>query len=117
MRPVLFVLTFLAVIALGFWAYRENYATQAALKEVEVLQRQIAGLREGLFLQRAEWAYLNRPDRLRNLATANFDRLGLLPMEPGQFGTPGLVAYPQSDLPEVDLPVDIQGVDPTGEGL
>ena len=31
MRPVLYVLSFLALIALGFWAYRENYATQAAL--------------------------------------------------------------------------------------
>ena len=82
MRAVLYVLSFLGLIALGFWAYRENYATQGALKEVEALQRQIADLREGLSVQRAEWAYLNRPDRLRDLATANFDRLGLLPMEP-----------------------------------
>lgn len=109
MRPVLYVLTFLAVIALGFWAYRENYATQAALKQVQTLQRQIVGLREGLALQRAEWAYLNRPDRLRDLATVNFDRLGLLPMEPGQFGTPAQVAYPRSAFPDISMPVDIQG--------
>jgi hypothetical protein len=94
MRPVLYVLSFLAVMALGFWAYRENYATQSALREVEALQDEIAGLRESLTLQRAEWAYLNRPDRLRDLATVNFDRLGLLPMEPSQFGTPDQVAFP-----------------------
>lgn len=117
MRPVLYVLSFLALIALGFWAYRENYTTQAALKEVEGLQRQIVGLREGLALQRAEWAYLNRPDRLRELATANFDRLGLLPMEPGQFGTPGQIAYPENDFPDIDLPMDIQGTQPLDEGL
>ncbi len=117
MRPVLYVLTFLAVIALGFWAYRENYATQAAVKQVEALQRQIVGLREGLALQRAEWAYLNRPDRLRDLATANFDRLGLLPMEPSQFGTPGQVAYPRSAFPVIDGAVDIQGTEATEEGL
>ncbi len=115
MRPVLYVLTFLAVIALGFWAYRENYATQAALKNVESLQRQIAGLREGLSVQRAEWAYLNRPDRLRELATVNFDRLGLLPMEPSQFGTPGQIAYPAPDIPQIDMPVDIQGIQPQPE--
>ncbi|WP_309663922.1 cell division protein FtsL [Tabrizicola sp.] len=115
MRPVLYVLAFLAVIALGFWAYRENYATQASLKHVQALQRQIADLREGLAVQRAEWAYLNRPDRLRELATINFDRLGLLPMEPGQFGAPGQVAYPAPDIPEIDMPLDIQGTQPLPE--
>ena len=120
MRPVLYVLTFLGLIALGFWAYRENYATQAALKDVARLQREIAGLREALALQRAEWAYLNRPDRLRELATANFDRLGLLPMEPGQFGTPFQVAYPRPALPPIEGATDVQGQvlpDETGGGL
>lgn len=109
MRPVLYVLSFLALIALGFWAYRENYATQAALKEVQALQRQIVGLREALSVQRAEWAYLNRPDRLRELATANFDRLGLMPMEPSQFGTAAEVAYPRATLPEISFTQDVQG--------
>ena len=109
MRPVLYVLTFLAVIALGFWAYRENYATQAALREVRGLQAEIADLREALSVQRAEWAYLNRPDRLRELTTLNFDRLGLLPMEPGQFGNPDQVAYPAPEIPQIMGPVDVQG--------
>jgi hypothetical protein len=117
MRPVLYVLSFLALIALGFWAYRENYATQSALKEVEALQRQIVGLRESLSVQRAEWAYLNRPDRLRDLATVNFDRLGLLPMEPGQFGNAAHVAYPPSAMPEISFPTDVQGTTTTEEGL
>lgn len=109
MRPVLYVLLFLALIALGFWAYRENYATQTALKEVEGLQRQIVGLREALSVQRAEWAYLNRPDRLRDLATANYDRLGLLPMEPSQFGAAAQVAYPAAKLPDIGFTQDVQG--------
>lgn len=114
MRPVLYVLSFLALIALGFWAYRENYATQAALKEVQGLQREIAGLREALAIQRAEWAYLNRPDRLRELATVNFDRLGLLPMEPSQFGSAAQVAYPRARLPEISFTIDTQASE---EGL
>lgn len=115
MRPLLYVLSFLSLIALGSWAYRENYATQASLKQVHALQSQIADLREGLSVQRAEWAYLNRPDRLRELATLNYDRLGLLPMDSSQFGTPGQVAYPEPDLPQIDMPVDIQGTQPLQE--
>jgi hypothetical protein len=104
MRPVIYVLCFLSLIALGAWAYRENYATQAAQREVSALQSEIAQLREALSVQRAEWAYLNRPDRLRDLATLNFDRLGLFPLEPTQFGSAAEVSYP---APDAGLPAQI----------
>jgi hypothetical protein len=101
MRPLLYVMTSLLVMGLAFWAYRENYATQQSLKDMGKLQDEIASLHEALALQRAEWAYLNRPERLRELATINFDRLGLLPLEPTQFGTAAQVTYPVPDvLPE-----------------
>ncbi len=113
MRPVLYVATFIAVMALAFWAYRENYATQHTLREVSNLQREIASLREALSIQRAEWAYLNRPDRLRDLTTLNFDRLGLLPLEPGQFGQVDQTAYPPSSfplvMPDITDPFDVVG--------
>ena len=109
MRALIYLLTFAAVIASGFWAYRENYATQQALKDVSKLNSEIADLREALSIQRAEWAYLNRPDRLRELSTINFDRLGLLPLEPEQFGLSSQIAYPQPDLalPALDGVVDV----------
>ncbi len=69
MRTVLYALSFLAVMGLAFWAYRENYATQKSINHVEALQDEIAMLRDALAVQRAEWAYLNRPDRIRELAT------------------------------------------------
>lgn len=94
MRPIVYVLSFLGLIGLGAWAYRENYATQSSLREVVALQDEIAALRENLTVQRAEWAYLNRPERLRVLATLNFDRLGLLPMDSAQFGATSAIAYP-----------------------
>lgn len=116
MRPVFFVLSFLVVMGLAFWAYRENYATQAALREMSKLQDEIASLRDALTLQRAEWAYLNRPERLRELATLNFDRLGLLPLEPAQFGAAAQVSYPAPALlpgmdgfPDIDAPVAVTG--------
>ena len=62
-------LSFLAVMGLAFWAYRENYADAGrAERRVQTCKHEIADLREALTVQRAEWAYLNRPDRLRELA-------------------------------------------------
>jgi hypothetical protein len=95
MRPLLFVLSACAVLALAFWAYSENYRTQAELRDVRALRAEIGNLHESLGVLRAEWAYLNRPDRLRELAEINFDRLQLLPLEGTQFGTVSDVAYPQ----------------------
>ena len=49
----------------------------------------------------AEWAYLNRPDRLRLLAEEYFDELQLMPMTAGHFGEPSAVAYPPVDTEQL----------------
>lgn len=85
MRSAVVILSFLAVLLSGFWAYHENYATKEALRKASRLGIEIARLQEAIAMQRAEWAHLNRPDRLAELAAANFDRLGLMPMLPEQF--------------------------------
>ena len=110
MRSLLFVLSALAVMGLGFWAYQENYKTQMALRNVEDVQQDIGALREELAVLRAEWAYLNRPDRLRELADLNYDRLGLLPLMPEQFGRVDQISYPTEVLAPVLNPVDVVGV-------
>ncbi len=108
MKGMLYVLSALAVIGLAFWAYQENYRTQAALNEAERLQRDIGKLRSRLAMLRAEWAYLNRPDRLRDLAEINFGSLALLPLRPDQFGRVDQVAYPQEEAPIIfNSPVDV----------
>ena len=112
MRPVLYILSFLAVLASAFWAYRENYATQAQLKDIAAVQDDIATLRENIALQRAEWAYLNRPDRLAELADLNFDKLNLLPLDPGQFADVAAIPYPVPAAPATTAPTDGAIVDP-----
>ena len=79
MKGLIYVGLALAVMGLGFWAYRENYATQASLREVRGLQGQIDATQARLDRLEAEWAYLNRPDRLRDLAELGADRLRVGP--------------------------------------
>jgi hypothetical protein len=111
MRSVLYILTVLTVIGLAFWAYRENYATQKALSETDKLRHQIQQSHARLAVLRAEWAYLNRPDRLRDLADINFDNLGLLPLTPEQFGLIDQVAYPAPKALPITNPVDVSSME------
>ena len=110
MRTILFILTTVAVVGLAFWAYRENYATQKSLSETQELRRTIRQAHSRLAVLRAEWAYLNRPDRLRDLTELNFDRLGLLPLDPEQFGRVDEVAFPPDPKLPITNPVDVSNL-------
>lgn len=97
MRAILYLATALCVMGLAFWAYHVNYATQDRQSELRKIKSEIASLQEGLGVLNAEWAYENRPDRLRALVDMNFRALGLLPMTPEEFGSVSQVAYPPKD--------------------
>ena len=99
------------VIGLAFWAYQENYRTQAAQRETAALRHEIGDLRHRLAMLNAEWAYLNRPERLADLAALNFERLQLLPITREQFGEVAQVGYPRPrfDFSELTNPVEVQG--------
>lgn len=101
MKSFFYVTTALAVMGLAIWAYRQNYETQAKLREVRELRAEIADLRERAAVLRAEWAYLNRPERLADLADLNFDSLGLLPLRPDHFGEIDQITYPVENVMEV----------------
>jgi hypothetical protein len=94
MRAILYVLAAFGVIGLAIWAYQQSQATQEARAEARQLRAEIRSLTEELSVQRAEWAFLNRPQRLRELVELNFARLGLLPMEGSQFGQIAEIPYP-----------------------
>jgi len=105
MKLLFYFLSAAAVIGLAYWAYEQNLMTQQALRRVRALQSDIADTREALAVQKAEWAYLNRPDRLRDLIDLNFEELQLLPMTPGHFGRIDQIPFPKAPLPEDGLSV------------
>lgn len=112
MRSLFYIFSALAVITLAYWAYHENYRTQAAISHAERLERDIADARQRLRVLNAEWAYLNRPDRLRELADINFERLQLVPIEVQQFGP-----IDQVPLPPADAAFDFTGaIDLSSDG-
>ena len=113
MRSFIFLLTATTVIGMAFWAYRENYATQKALSDTKQLYKEIGRTRARLSVLRAEWAYLNRPDRLRELTEINFDRLGLLPLRPDQFGQVDQVAYPTPAVLPIVNAIDVSNTEDT----
>ncbi|QHQ34041.1 cell division protein FtsL [Algicella marina] len=89
------------VVAFAFWAYGVNYATQDAERRVAALRQSIAEEKAAIAMLRAEWAYLNRPDRLRELAEEHFGELGLMPLDAAHFSEAELLPYP----PDEDLPL------------
>ena len=86
MRSVLTVCIICIVMGLAYWAYQENIKTQAAIAQSERLQSNIGQAHARLTALRAEWAYLNRPDRLINLAVLNFTDLQLSPLRAENLG-------------------------------
>jgi hypothetical protein len=102
MRLTLYLSSSIVVAVLAIWAYRVNYATQEALDRVARLRAELASEREAVAVLRAEWAYLNRPDRLRLLVAAYADELGLVPLAPEQFGEAAMVAYPPEEFGPID---------------
>ncbi|MCY4333092.1 MAG: cell division protein FtsL [Litoreibacter sp.] len=111
MRGFVFGLFALAVMGLAYWAYSENYKTQDALRTASDLQREIGNSRETLAVLQAEWAYLNRPERLSDLAKLNFDKLQLLPITRDQFALVTQVSFPPVEFNIEDLigEIEVQG--------
>ena len=85
LRFLLFGIVIGSSFALGFWAYKINYDSRAANQRVKELEKSILSANKQLKILNAEWAHLNRPDRLRKLAEYYFFELRLTPINPDDF--------------------------------
>ena len=63
--------------------------------------------KEAIGVLNAEWAYLNRPERLRELVDLKFDVLQLIPLTPSHFGDSEMIRYPIPELILVNDPVQV----------
>ncbi|SFH77535.1 cell division protein FtsL [Albimonas pacifica] len=93
MRSLLYVSALALVCVVAIWAYRVINDTQDLAAEVEALHAQIAREREAIAVLHAEWAWLNRPERLDRLVALHAEELALQPLTPVQFGEAAAVAF------------------------
>lgn len=64
-----------AALAMGL--YLVKYSVQNIQREVDSTRAELAQEKESLHLLKAEWAYLNRPERLQRLASKHLDLVPL----------------------------------------
>ena len=95
------------VMGLAFWGYTENYATKGSLDKIAQLNEEIGLAQARLRVRNAEWAYLNRPERLLQLVNANFDDLRLLQLTSDHFARLEQIPYPGPDLGPITEPIEV----------
>lgn len=89
----------LAVIAIGMaMLFQVKYKVQALQSEAATLEKQLAEEREALHVAAAEWAYLNRPERLQVLADKY---LALAPIATAQITDVPNVPMRESQLADI----------------
>lgn len=80
-RPVTLV-SLIAAAGAGLYLYQVKHSVSMLDRELREVNRQTEVVRERTQVLRAEWALLNEPDRLRQVAQRH---LALEPMAPAQF--------------------------------
>ncbi|MCV6574444.1 MAG: hypothetical protein OIF58_01810 [Cohaesibacter sp.] len=84
---------FCGVLLGAFWLYQVKQQARETEAQIADLQRQIDVEKEALLLLKAEWSYLNRPERVQKLAERFAEQLGLKEVKAHQIGK-------EEDLPE-----------------
>lgn len=68
MRRLMHLLAILALVGSALYAYRTKYDTLYLAEQVRKMRNQIAAEKDGIAVLKAEWQYLNKPDRVQILA-------------------------------------------------
>ncbi|TLP48434.1 hypothetical protein FDK21_01890 [Cohaesibacter sp. CAU 1516] len=98
---------FLFVLLGAFWLYQVKHEAKEEESRIVKLEQQIEDEKEALLLLKAEWSYLNRPERVQKLSERFSEELGLSEVQPYQIGT-------VADLPErVQEPSEVGADKPT----
>lgn len=96
-----------AAAALSLGLYLLEHEVRELERELDGLNRALLEEQQTIQVLRAEWSYLNQPERLQQLAVYLTEDLGLQGMAPHQVGEIG-------DLPLPEVPVPLAESGPGG---
>ena len=102
MRGVVYLFCVFLVVVTAYWSYSVTYKTQDKLETAEELRRDISRERRAIAVLRAEWAYLNAPERLEALVAQHASHLALKQMTPERY----------AELWEIEPPQPADGMEP-----
>ncbi len=91
MKPSSTILWIVLVGVMASGLFQLKYAVQAREDELARLNRDLIASEQAVHVLNAEWSYLNRPDRIAELAARYLD---LAPMAPAQIATVGMLPPP-----------------------
>ncbi len=80
MRLILYSFSLILVMSLAYLANLESVKTKATMHNANLLRTEVDELKEELNILNAEWALLNRPDRLTDLVKWHYRELKLMPI-------------------------------------
>ena len=103
MRFLGIVFPLLLVLCLAFWAYQENILTKQVSERVSELKENISRNREMRKFLQDEWAYLNRPDRLKELVNVHFEELRLSAVTHFKFRPATTIPLQTASVPQMDI--------------
>ena len=104
------LLWLLAAILVGCGLYQLKYEVQGKEEQLARLNRQIQSEQEAIHVLHAEWAFLNRPDRLADLSNRHLE---LTPVAPAQFSR--IASIPERSL--VPVVAEVEAPTPTAPAI
>lgn len=86
MSRLINLLLILFVLMGAFWLFQVKHQAKEEGGKIAILRGQIQEEKDALLLLKAEWSYLNRPQRIQRLTNEFSNQLGLKAIEPYQIG-------------------------------
>ena len=92
MRLIFPLFLIVPTVLILWWSTSVKYDTRQLRKEITAINQQISDTKVALGLLQAEWTYLNRPERLQQLAFEHFEHLKLMTLTKNEFSSLGSFA-------------------------